>query len=302
MTLLRSQVPVLVRGIGVTCLIAGLMQSAAAQFAPAKLNRAILSEVKFEQRLDVPVNLDLTFRDEQGAERPLRSWFGRRPVVLALVYYRCPMLCNQVINGLVTALRGIELSAGQDFDVVLVSIDHRESPEIAQRKKTPTLQSYDRAGADAGWHFLTGSQENIAALAHTVGYEFRYDPKSGQYAHASGVIVLTPEGRTARYFYGIDYPTRDLRWALVEASHGRVGSAVDQVLLFCYHYDPTTGRYGLAIVRLLRAAGAATVLALAGYIGWAWRRERRLDAAYQLALRQSGPFAAIGGNPERGAR
>lgn len=263
--------------VGIACLVAVLARGAQAQTAPASPNRAILSQVRFEQRLDVQVNLDLPFRDELGNEHPLRSWFGDRPVVLALVYYRCPMLCNQVVNGLVTALRGIELSAGREFDVVLISIDHRERPDLARQKKTATLRRYDRPRSEAGWHFLTGSEESIAQLAHSVGYEFQYDPQSGQFAHASGLIVLTPEGHTARYFYGIDYPTRDLRWALVEASHGRIGSAVDQVLLFCYHYDPTTGRYGVAIVRLLRAAGAATVLLLGGYIFWAWRRERRLE-------------------------
>jgi protein SCO1/2 len=243
------------------------------------VNRAILSDVKFEQRLDVPLNLDLPFRDERAHEHPLRSWFGNRPVVLALVYYRCPMLCNQVVSGLVTALRAIELSAGRDFDVVLVSIDHREGPDLAMQKKSAVLREYDRPQSETGWHFLTGSEESIAELASQVGYEFRYDSKSRQFAHASGLIVLTPEGRTARYFYGIDYPTRDLRWALVEASHNRIGSAVDQLLLFCYHFDPATGRYGVAIMRLLRAAGATTVLCLVGYIVWACRRDCRPGCA-----------------------
>jgi protein SCO1/2 len=246
-----------------------------AQSPPENPQKSLLSEVRFDQRLDTLLPLELTFRDERGAVRPLRMYFGEKPVVLALVYYRCPMLCTQVLNGLVTSLRALELSAGKDFEVVLVSIDPRETPAMALKKKQSYLHRYGRPESAAGWHFLTGDQENIERLAAAVGYQYRYDPKSDQYAHASGLMVLTPQGRLARYFYGIDYPTRDLRLSLVEASAGKIGSPVDQVLLFCFHYDPATGRYGLAIVRLLRVAGMLTVAALGSFVALSLWRERR---------------------------
>src|SRR5262245_55177716 len=234
----------------------------------------LLADVRFDQRLDQPLPLDTIFRDENGRELPLQTWFGKRPVILALVYYRCPMLCTEVLNGLAKALLALDLSAGKDFEVVVVSIDSRETSALALAKKQHILRRYNRPQAAVGWHFLTGSQRNIEVLASAVGYGYRYDEKSSQFAHASGIIVATPEGRTARYFYGIDYPTRDLRLALVESGSGKIGSVVDQVLLYCFHYDPATGRYGWAIFRLLQFSGVATVAILVAFISISLWRDR----------------------------
>lgn len=244
--------------------------------APAPSGQAsILAGVGFDQRLDVPLPLDLAFRDERGERVTLDEYFFERPVVLALVYYQCPMLCTQVLNGLTQSLAALEFDAGEEFDVLVVSFDPTETPDLAASKKAAYLRRYDRPGAEAGWHFLTGDRASIERLTETVGFRYRYDERSKQYAHASGAIVLTPEGRTSRYFYGIDFPTRDLRLGLVEASAGRIGSPVDQILLLCFHYDPATGRYGLAIHRVMRVACAVTVLGLAGFIALSLRRERR---------------------------
>lgn len=246
---------------------------------PENPQASILTRVGFDQRLDEPLPLELPFRDERGEEVTLRQYFGQRPVVLVLAQYQCPMLCTQVLNGLVQSLNALEFNAGEEFEVLIVSFDPSETADLAANKKAAYLRRYDRPGADAGWHFLTGEQESIARLTETVGFCYEYDPRSKQYAHASGVIVLTPEGRTSRYFYGIDFPTRDLRLGLVEASAGRIGSPVDQILLLCFHYDPATGRYGFAIHRIMRAACAATVLGLAGFIAVSLRRERKKRSA-----------------------
>jgi protein SCO1/2 len=235
--------------------------------------------VAIEQRLGNSLSLDNRFRDEQGRELELKELFGRRPVVLMLGYYECPMLCNQVLHGLVKVLKGVDFDAGKDFDLVVVSIDPDETPTNGLRKKEAFLHQYDRsAEAVGGVHFLTGTEPNIRRLADEVGFRYRYEPKAKRYAHAAGVMVVTPAGRLARYFYGIDYSTRDMRYALIEAADERLGSAVDQVLLLCFHYDPSTGRYGLAIMRLMRVAGLLTVVGLAGYITRMIRRERRLAA------------------------
>jgi len=236
---------------------------------------SIIARVGFDQRLDEPLPLELAFRDEGGDEVALLQYFGQRPVVLVLVQYQCPMLCTQVLNGLVQSLNALEFNAGEEFDVLIVSFDPTETSDLAANKKAAYLRRYDQPGAEAGWHFLTGEQASIARLTETVGFRYEYDPRSKQYAHASGVIVLTPEGRTSRYFYGIDFPTRDMRLGLVEASAGRIGSPVDQILLLCFHYDPATGRYGFAIHRVMRAACAATVLGLAAFIAVSLRRERK---------------------------
>ncbi len=235
----------------------------------------LLRDVGLDQRLNEQAPLDLSFRDEVGRAVRLRDYFGKKPVVLSLVYYECPMLCTMVLNGLLRSLRAIRFDAGNQFQVVIVSIDPRETPAIAAAKKETYLGQYRRAGASEGWHFLTGAEPEIQQLARAVGFRYAYDPKTGQYAHASGVIVLTPEGKLSRYFYGIEYSARDLRLGLVEASANKIGSAVDQVLLFCYHYDPLTGKYGLIIMNLLRAAGVATVLALGSFVVVMFRRERQ---------------------------
>jgi protein SCO1/2 len=236
---------------------------------------ASLTQVGLDQRLNEQVPLDLEFRDEAGRSVRLGDYFAGRPVILVLAYYRCPMLCTQVLNGLVDGLRGIPLDAGSDFQVVTVSFDPREQPELAAAKKQSYVESYGRPGAAAGWHFLTGQEPAIAALARAVGFRYTYDPKLDQFAHVSGLMVLTPHGTIARYFYGISHPPRDLRLALVEASANQIGSPVDRVLLLCYDYDPATGKYTLMALNLVRLGGGVTLLVLGSFLLLAWRHERR---------------------------
>ena len=238
-------------------------------------NLSRLGQIGLEQRLNHPLPLELEFRDEAGRTVRLGDYFGERPVVLALVYYRCPQLCPMVLTGMVKSLRTLSFEAGQEFEVVTVSIDPSETPEIAAEKKRLLLRQYDRPGTEAGWHLLTGEEAAIQRLAEAVGFRYFYDPNTKLYAHAAGLMLATPEGRLARYFYGIEHSGRDLRLGLVEASQNRIGSVVDQVLLYCYHYDPTTGKYGLVIMNTLRVAGLATVLALGIFLVVSLRRERR---------------------------
>jgi protein SCO1/2 len=235
----------------------------------------MLRDVGIEQHLDAPLPLDAAFRDESGREVHLGDFFNDRPVVLALVYYRCPMLCTQVINGFLKASQAIPLEIGRDYEVVTVSIDPRETSEMAAEKKRHYARTYRREGAERGWHFLTGDADSIEKLAEAVGFRYRYDEASGQFAHASGLVVATPQGRLSRYYYGIEFAPPDLRLGLVESSAGRIGSPVDQVLLLCYHYDPLTGKYGLAISFVLRAAGAMTVGSLCVFLFAMFRRERK---------------------------
>ncbi len=238
---------------------------------------ALLKEIGIDQRLNAQVPLDLAFRDETGRAVRLGDYFGRRPVILALVYYNCPMLCTQVLNGLVGALNVMSLEAGKDFDVVAVSFDARETPAQASAKKDAYLTRYKHPASGGGWHFLTGDAAAIGKLAGAAGFRFRYDEALDQFAHASALFVLTPDGRLARYFYGIEYAPRDLRLGLVEASAGRIGTPVDQVLLYCFHYDPASGKYGAVVVNIVRLAGGLTLAILAVSI-WAMsrRRARRL--------------------------
>jgi protein SCO1/2 len=243
--------------------------------APNALTKpTMLKNVGIDQKLNAQVPLDLTFRDEAGRTVPLGKFFQKKPVILALVYYECPMLCNMTLNGLVRSLHSITLSAGDDFELVAVSINPRESPQLAMAKKETYLEKYQRHNATNGWHFLTGKEENIQALANVVGFRYAYDPIIKQYAHAAGIMIATPDGKLSRYFYGIEFPSRDLRLGLVEASNNKIGSPVDQVLLYCYHYDPVTGKYGLAIQRLLQVMGSATALALGAFLFVNFRRDR----------------------------
>lgn len=234
----------------------------------------VLRDVAYEQHLDAMLPLDASFRDESGRDVRLGDYFSMRPVVLALVYYDCPMLCTQVLNGVVASLAVLSFDAGRDFDVVAVSFDPREKPALASAKKRSYLDRYGRRGTEAGWHFLTGDEPAISRLTSAVGFKYVYDASTSQFAHPAGVTVVTPGGRLARYFFGIEYPPRDMRFALVEASEGRIGSPIDQMLLYCYHYNPATGKYGLITMRIVRLAGAATVLALAAFIVIVQRRER----------------------------
>ncbi len=219
--------------------------------------------------------LTLEFRDETGRPVRLGDYFGERPVVLALVYYECPQLCPMVLNGMVKSFRTLRFDVGQEFEVVTVSIDPRETPAIAAKKKDQLVRQYDRAGAARGWHLLTGEKGAIRRLADAVGFRYFYDPETELYAHAAGIMVATPKGRLARYYYGIEYSGRDLRLGLVEAAENKIGSVVDEVLLYCYHYDPTTGKYGLVIMNVLRVAGLATVLAIGIFLFVSLRWERR---------------------------
>ena len=233
----------------------------------------LLKDVGVDQKLNQSVPLNLTFRDEHGKTVQLAQYFSQKPVILSLVYYNCPMLCTQVLNGLESSLKLIPMDIGKQFDVVTVSIDPTERPVLAEAKQALYTGLYGRPDAARGWHFLTGDEQQIRQLANTVGFRYAYDPYSKQFAHASAIMVLTPEGKISRYFYGIQFPSRDLRLGLVEASEGKIGTPVDQVLLFCYHYDPSTGKYGLLISRLIQAAGAVTVLVIGGLILVLFRRE-----------------------------
>lgn len=235
---------------------------------------ALLNEVRIDQKLDESVPGDLAFVDEDGRAVRLGQYFGERPIILALVYYECPMLCTQVLTGLVTAVGVLDFTAGQDYEVVVASIDPGEGPGLARAKKASYMERLDRAGADRGWHFLTGTQPAIDRLADAVGFRYAYDEAIDQYAHAAVIMVLTPEGRVSRYFYGIEYLSRDLRLGLVEASRNRIGTAVDQALLLCYHYDPEAGRYGVAVMNLVRLGGLVTLAALGVFLVVALRRER----------------------------
>jgi len=236
---------------------------------------APLREIGFDQNLDRPLPLDAQFRDEQGETVRLGQYFGSRPVVLAFVYYDCPMLCTLVLNALSSTLNVLSLEAGKDFELVLIGFDPREKPAQAAAKKAEQLQRYKHAGAGAGWHFLTGDAPAIERVTKAAGFRYVWDEQTQQFAHPTGIIVVTPDGRPARYLFGIEYGPRDVRFALVEASEGRVGSAVDSLLLYCFHYDPMTGRYGLYIMRTLRIAGVATVLLIGAFIVVMVRREKR---------------------------
>lgn len=242
---------------------------------PAGQMPELLQEVGLDQKLNAQVPLDLKFKDEDGRTVTLGQYFGKRPVILTLNYYECPMLCTEVLNGLVSSLSVMNFTIGKEFDVVTVSFDPRDTPELARQKKAAYLRRYKRAGAESGWHFLTGADHEIAVLTRAVGFRYAYNAKAGQFAHASGVMVATPEGRLSHYFYGIEYGPRDLRLSLVEASDHKIGSAVDQVLLACFHYDPSSGRYSMTIMTLVRAAGLLTVGLIAGAIVVMRRRERR---------------------------
>ena len=235
----------------------------------------VLKTVTIEQRLNETLPLDAAFRDEAGRTVRLEEYFKRgRPVVISLVYYECPMLCNQILNGMLGALEGVSFTPGREFEVVTVSFDARETHEMAARKKETYLKRYRREGAEQGWHFLTGDREQIDRLARAVGFGFVWDERSQQFAHSSAIMVATPEGRLSHYFYGIDYDPRSLRLALVEASSSKIGSPVDQLVLYCYHYDPATGKYGPVIMNILRLAGVLTVLAIAALVLVLRRRSR----------------------------
>ena len=237
-----------------------------------------LRDVGIDQKLNTQMPLDLVFMDETGRTVKLGDYFGRKPVILSFAYYECPMLCTLVLNGLLKALRVTSLDIGTDFEVVNISFNPKETPQLAAAKKAGYIREYGRPGADRGWHFLVGDEESIRKATQAAGFRYKYIPDLKQYAHASGIMVLTPEGRFSHYYYGIEYSARDLRLGLVEASENKIGSPVDQVLLFCFHYDPMTGKYGLAITRIMQVLGIVTAVLLAAFIAVMLRRERRANA------------------------
>jgi protein SCO1/2 len=253
------------------CVVLGVWTPAAAQLTAPELYRG----VGFDQKLGQQLPLDLSFTDEAGRRVRLEGLFGRRPVVLALVYYECPMLCTLVLDGLVRSLKRLSFEAGKDFDVLAVSFDPRDTPERAAAKKRAYLERYGRPETAEGWHFLSGEAESIAKLTEAIGFRATYDAGTGEFAHAGGLLLLTPQGRISRLFYGIEYPVQDLRLGLVEASAGRLGTAVDHLILLCYRYDPATGRYGLVILNVLRLAGLLTVAALGLMLYVLHSRDRR---------------------------
>lgn len=275
------------RTIAATLMVAGLPTShAASQPAtpattvgprpgiPSTSVPPILREVGFDQRLTERVPLDIELRDEAGRAVALGDYFTGKPVILALVYYDCPMLCTHVLNGLVMSLKVLSLEPGRDFMSVTVSFDPAEAPALAAAKKRTYLDRYARPGAEEGWRFLTADESQIRRITSSVGFRYVYDQQLAQYAHPTGIVVLTPDARISRYLFGVEYAPRDLRLALVEASAGRIGNPIDRLLLYCYHYDPATGRYGLIVMRLVRLGGAVTLLALGTFVFVMWRRER----------------------------
>jgi protein SCO1/2 len=251
-----------------------ILLSAAAQ-AHNDNRPAALRDVVFEQKLDQRLPLGLEFRDANGHVVRLADLFGRKPVVLNFVYYSCRELCPLLSDGLVRALRALSFEVGDQFDVVTVSFDPNDTTAAAAAFKSEYTKRYGRPGAVSGWHFLTGDPAVIHELADAAGFRYSYDAEKNEFAHATGIVLVTPQGKASRYYYGIEFSPRDLRLGLIEAAAGKIGSPIDQLLLFCYHYDPATGQYTLLVTRVLRLAGAATVLALAGFIALMLRRERR---------------------------
>jgi protein SCO1/2 len=277
----RTQRPGVVRALVWGLSVAGLVLSAApgayaqggpnfynGQFdtpgKPSSLKPDQLKTVSFKQHLNEELPLDATFKDEYGRSVTLGKYFtGKKPVVLAFVYFTCPMLCTQIMNGISSTARALPFTVGQDYDVVLVSFDPRDTPAAALEKKQAQLKYWQSQNTSAGWHFLTGDEKTIQRVTQAAGFSYKFDTVTGQFAHVSGVLVATPEGRLARYFYGVEYSPKEMRLALVDAGNGHVGSAVDEVLLFCYHYDPETGKYGASIMNMIRVGGVLTLVGMA---------------------------------------
>ena len=276
---------------GVAC-----AQIAPAPFEPLSINgpdpAVQFKDIKIEQHLDAQVPLDLIFRDESGSQITIGEALDGKPAILALVYYQCPSLCNVVLNGVEAAVDSMKYDIAKDYSVITVSIDPTESPELAKAKKAAHLDRLHREGAEDAWHFLTGDEESIDRLASTVGFRYVKDVKTGQYAHAGGIMVLTPQGRVARYYYGAEYVPRDVEFGLVEASHGKIGSLVDQVTLLCFRYDPATGKYGFAVIMAMRIAAGLMVAGFATMYAILYFRSRR-----NKRESDGGGPAAVGGTP-----
>lgn len=241
---------------------------------PANVRPPYLENVGIEQRLDSQVPPNLAFVDDTGHTVKLGDYFGKKPLILNLVYYNCTMLCGEVLAGLTGAMKLVKFNVGNEYDVLTVSFDPRETPAMAAAKKSEYMKRYGRPNAAAGWHFLTGSAESINALTKAVGFQYQYDAAHNQYAHATAIMVLTPQGRISRYFYGVDFPPKDLRMGLVEASQGKIGNPIDEVLLYCYHYDPATGKYGAVVNHMLKLGGVLTILLVGGLLLILFRLDR----------------------------
>lgn len=263
---------------GLAGILGGLLPAeaheASASIKSPEALRAMFKDVAFDQRLDAQVPLELAFRDETGRTVRLREYFGRKPVILSLVYYNCATLCPMILDGLVRSLTPVSFSIGKEFAILTVSVDPRDTPALAAAKKAEYVRRYQRPGAAEGWHFLTGEEAAIQTLTQAVGFRYVYDAKTDQFAHAAGIVMLSPQGKVARYFYGLDFPPRDLRLGLIETADNRIATPIDQVLLYCYRYDPMTGKYGLMVRNSLRLAGLGTILALGTFILLMLRRER----------------------------
>lgn len=264
---------------GLTLILAGLFFLAGTKNVLSQSTELVDSlsrDITIEQKLDKQVNLGLTFTNEAGETVPLGTYFGQeKPVILMLVYYGCPMLCGQVMQGAVKSLKQVPLDIEKDYEIVAVSINPDEDHELASKKKGSFVNLFNRDGADKGWHFLTSDSASVAQLADQVGFKYYYDEKMGQYAHSAGIMVLTPTGKVSKYFYGIEYNQQDLRLGLVEASEEKIGTLADKILLLCYQYDPTSGTYGFFITNLLKVVGSLTVVVLAGFIFMSLRKDKK---------------------------
>ena len=238
----------------------------------------ILKQVGITQNLNARIPADLAFRDENGASVRIADFFGKKPIVLSLVYFDCPALCTEVLNGELRTMKAISLDLGRDFEAVTVSFEPKDTPALAKAKRDVYAGQYGRPAAAEHWHFLTGDQQSIDALTNVAGFRYAYDSSIRQYAHAAAILILTPDGRIDRYFYGVQYPARDFRLGLVEASEGKIGTLTDRALLYCYQYDPMTGKYGIVVMNILRAAGGLTVLAIGLFMLLMFLRERKAAA------------------------
>ena len=242
----------------------------------------VLKTVGIEQKLGEQLPLDAVFKNEDGKQVKIGEYFGKgRPVILALVYYECPMLCNEVLNGLTGSLKGISFDAGKEFDILAISFDARENekPDLAKNKKAGYIERYQRPNSENGWHFLTGTQEEIDKVTKAVGFNYEYDKQSDQFAHAGGIMIITPEGKIARYFYGIDYSPKDVKFGIMDSAQNKVGNPAEQLLLYCFHYDPSTGKYGLAVINVIRIAGVLTLLGMGGmfFVFWRYNKKKKLN-------------------------
>jgi protein SCO1 len=272
---------IILRALAIVLFLSPFAFSFRASAQPAGVRPPVLKDVGIDQLLNNQVPLDLEFRDENGRTVRLAEYFKDKPVVLSLVYYGCPRLCTQVLTGLLGALKGLPMTPGKEFVNLSVSFDPRETPELAAAKKAEYLGRYGRPGAEDGWHFLTGDEASIRALTRAVGFRYVWDPVTKQYAHAGGIMILTPQGKVSRYFYGIEYAPRDLRFGVIDASAGKVGSLADQIILYCYMYDPERGTYGLVLMRMLRIFASFTLAILLALFLYLRRKEKQRAAQWK---------------------